>query len=207
MELSASDRDALLQAKLVLEHPGLAARAAELLGHPIERGIESLPETVQRVIAAATRSALKLGLTVAVSTLGDKRPSDSSPMWHRIAGGVTGAAGGFFGIVAMPAELPVSTIIILRSIADIARAEGEDLHAVEARLACLEVLALGGGRTDAYKAAETGYYAARIGLTQSLNKAVEHISRHGIGRKLAPPVAEYSRAWLRASPCKSRKRL
>jgi hypothetical protein len=190
VELSNSDREALLQAKLVLEHPGLAARAAELLGHPIERGIESLPETVQRVIAAATRSALKLGLTVAVSTLGAKRPSDSSPMWHRIAGGVTGAAGGFFGIAAMPAELPVSTIIILRSIADIARTEGEDLHRVEARLACLEVLALGGGHSDAYKAAETGYYAARIGLAQSLNKAVEHIARHGISQKLAPPVAE-----------------
>jgi hypothetical protein len=90
----------------------------------------------------------------------------------------------------MPAELPVSTIIILRSIADIARIEGEDLQQIEARLACLEVLALGGGRADAYKAAETGYYAARIGLAQSLNKAVEHIARHGIGSKLAPPVAE-----------------
>jgi cation transport regulator ChaB len=194
VELSAADREALLRAKLVLEYPGLAARAAELLGHPIERGIESLPRSVQHVLAVATRSALKIGLNVAMSTLNTapKRSGDTASVyWHRVAGGVTGAAGGFFGIAAMPAELPLSTIIILRSIADIARSEGENLHDVEARLACLEVLALGGGRPDAYKAAETGYYAARIGMAQSLHKAVEHLAHHGFSRRLAPPVAEW----------------
>jgi hypothetical protein len=108
-----------------------------------------------------------------------------------VIGGVTGAAGGFFGLIAMPAELPISTIVILRSIADIALSEGEDLRAVEARLACLEVLALGGGRPDAQRAAETGYYAARIGLAQSFQKAVEHVARHGVSRQLAPPVADW----------------
>lgn len=193
MELSVADQEALLRAKLVLEHPGLAARAAELLGHPIERGIESLPASVQRAIATATRSALKLGLHVAVSTL-DTAPSTSgrasSKLWHQFAGGITGAAGGFFGIAAMPAELPLSTLIILRSIADIARSEGENLHDVEARLACLEVLALGGGRPEAYKATETGYYAARIGMAQSIQKALEHIARHGVSKRLAPPVVD-----------------
>jgi hypothetical protein len=58
-------------------------------------------------------------------------------------------------------------------------------------LACLEVLALGGGRIDAYGAAETGYYAARIGLAQSFQKAVEHISRHGLSKQLAPPVVDW----------------
>ena len=38
----------------------------------------------------------------------------------------SGAAGGAFGLASLPVELPVSTTIMLRSIADIARAEGED---------------------------------------------------------------------------------
>ena len=192
MELTSADREALLRAKLVLEHPGLAARAAELIGYPIERGIENLPPSVQRAIARATRTALTLGLRIAVSTLDKKKPGlTASPLFHKVAGSVTGAAGGFPGLAALPAELPLSTIIILRSIADIARSEGEDLHEVEARLACLEVLALGGGREESYRSAETGYYAARLGLAQSFKKAVAHVGQHGLGKKLAPPVAEW----------------
>jgi EcsC protein family len=56
----------------------------------------------------------------------------------------SGAAGGAFGLPTLPIELPVSTIIMLRSIADIARNEGEDLSDPETALSCLEVFALGG---------------------------------------------------------------
>jgi EcsC protein family len=191
LELTTADRESLLRAKLVLEHPGIAAKAAEFLGYPIERAIEALPPTFQRGIASATQTALKVGLRVALSTL-DHRPGiAATPFWHKVAGSLTGAAGGFFGFAALPAELPLSTVIILRSIADIARSKGEDLRDVEARLACLEVLALGGGRSDAYGAAETGYYAARVGLAQSFQKAVEHITRHGMSKQLAPPVTDW----------------
>lgn len=195
MELSLADREALLQAKLVLEHPGFLARAAELLGHPIERGLVSLPPTVQSVIAKATQSTLKLGLSLAVASL--DRPAARAPrprsalMWHRFAGGLCGAAGGFFGLAALPAELPISTLIILRAIADVARSEGEDLSVLEARMACLEVLALSGGQPESARSAETGYYAARIGLAQSFKKAVEHVGRQGLGKQVAPPVAEW----------------
>jgi hypothetical protein len=191
VELTTADREALLRAKLVLEYPGIAARVAELIGYPIERGIENLPPSVQRTIARATRTALTLGLRIAVSTL-DKRPgATASPLFHKLAGSMAGAAGGFLGLLALPAELPLSTVIILRSIADIARSEGEDLHEVESRLACLEVLALGGGREESYRSAETGYYAARLGLAQSFKKAVAHVGQHGLGKKLAPPVADW----------------
>jgi hypothetical protein len=195
LELSLADREALLQAKLILEHPGFLARAAELLGHPIERGLVNLPPTVQSVIAKATQTTLKLGLSLAVASL--DRPRVRAPMqrsalmWHRVAGGVCGAAGGFFGLAALPAELPISTLIILRAIADVARSEGEDLSALEARMACIEVLALSGGQPESARSAETGYYAARIGLAQSFKKAVEHVGHQGLGKQVAPPVAEW----------------
>ena len=195
MELSLADREALLQAKLVLEHPGLIARAAELLGHPIERGIANLPPSVQGALMKATEKTLRMGLQLAVASLDapDPRPAKrrSALLWHRVAGGMAGAAGGFFGLLALPAELPISTLIILRAIADVARAEGENLSLLEARMACLEVLALSGGQPASARSAETGYYAARIGLAQSFKKAVEHVGRHGLSKQVAPPVAEW----------------
>lgn len=191
MELPLADREALLRAKLILEHPGFLARAAELIGHPIERGIENLPRSVRQAIAKATQLTLRLGLTVAVASLDPAKARGSALLWHRVAGGVTGAAGGFFGVFALPAELPISTLIILRAIADVARSEGENLSELEPRMACLQVLALSGGQPVSPRSAETGYYAARIGLAQSFKKAVDHVGRQGLGKQVAPPVADW----------------
>ena len=58
--------------------------------------------------------------------------------------GTSGGIGGVFGLAALPIELPVSTAIMLRSIADIARSEGHDISQVKTKLECLEVFALGG---------------------------------------------------------------
>ncbi len=57
-------------------------------------------------------------------------------------------------------ELPLTTTLMLRSIADIARAQGERLDDPATTLACLEVLAHGGcsARDDG---SESGYFAVR----------------------------------------------
>jgi hypothetical protein len=189
MDLTAADRESLLQAKLVLEHPGFAARIAEVLGRPIEVSLNSLPDRVRRAIGAATHAALHFALEGALRTLSDGPARGDAIRFHRLAGGIAGAAGGFFGLLALPAELPLSTLIILRAIASIARNEGEDMRRMESRLACLEVLGLGGHSPDS--SAETGYYAARIGLAQSVTRAAEHIAKHGLASRAAPPVAEF----------------
>jgi hypothetical protein len=97
-----------------------------------------------------------------------------------------------FGAPALVAELPITTIIILRSIADIARSKGEDLSDPAARLACLEVFALGsGGADDAAGAfdplrgdaeAEAGfirasYFVARAAMAQQVTAAAEILTR------------------------------
>jgi hypothetical protein len=53
---------------------------------------------------------------------------------------------------------------MLRSIADIARHHGEDLSQLDARLACVEVFALGAG--GAQKRMDVGYYASRALLSK-----------------------------------------
>jgi hypothetical protein len=60
---------------------------------------------------------------------------------------LSGALGGFWGLPGLLVELPVSTILMLRAIAAVARKEGEDLETAEARWACLEVFTLGGGKS------------------------------------------------------------
>jgi hypothetical protein len=50
-----------------------------------------------------------------------RRPHAASQLLHKALATASGAAGGAFGLAALPFELPVSTIIMLRSIADIAR--------------------------------------------------------------------------------------
>ncbi len=84
----------------------------------------------------------------------------------------------------------MSTVIMLRSIADIARSEGEQLELIEAKFACLEVFALG-GRAKADKAAETGYFAVRAALAREVSEAIKYVARQGPVRSGAPAVVRF----------------
>jgi hypothetical protein len=84
--------------------------------------------------------------------------------------------------------LPVSTTIMLRSIAQIARAEGEDLSAPEAALACIEVFALGGNRPGE-AALESEYFAVRGALAMSFSESARFILQHGLANETAPVLA------------------
>lgn len=186
---AGEDQAALEAAYLALEHPSFAARVTELLGAPIEYGLKKLPVGWQSKVHTASRSALEQALEVALKTM-DGPPSRHPGLarrLHKLAVALTGSAGGALGLVTLAIELPVTTSIMLRAIADIARAEGEDLRAPEARLACIEVFALGGARRDD-DAAETGYFAVRIALAQQLSKAAEHILHKGVVEQGAPAV-------------------
>jgi hypothetical protein len=105
---------------------------------------------------------------------------------------MSGVVGGMFGAPALAAELPVTTVIIMRSIADIARSKGEDLSDPMVRLACLEVFALGsGGKRAPNDTAEamregaraeegyvrTTYFVARAAMAQQVTAAAEVLSK------------------------------
>ena len=89
---------------------------------------------------------------VALRTM-QNEPKAASSYLHKALAATSGAVGGSFGLAALPIELPISAVIMLRSIGDIARAEGEDLRDPETELSCLQVFALGGleGEADAAK--------------------------------------------------------
>jgi hypothetical protein len=175
--MKEEDVIALRSAVATLEHPGLAARVGEIAGKPIELLGRALPEAASKAVAAATTKALNAALAVALRTM-QNEPKAASSLLHKALVATSGAVGGSFGLAAMPIELPISTIIMLRSIGDVARSEGEDLTSPETALACLQVFALGGlkGKADA---AESGYFAVRGLLAKSVAEAARFIAERG----------------------------
>ncbi|MCG6922204.1 MAG: EcsC family protein [Acidobacteria bacterium] len=182
--LSPAELEELARARALLEGGGLVVRVADALGRPLEAGLERLPARAREAVRGATQTALERGLRVALGTMAEEPSRASSERLHKAAAATTGAVGGFFGLGGLTLELPVTTVVMLRSIADIARSENQDLARPETRLACLEVFALGGGGGD--NAAETGYYAVRAALSQALAEAARHIAQHGLSREGAP---------------------
>jgi hypothetical protein len=178
----------LQRAKALLENPGVAAKLASALGSPIERGLALLPDRWSETVHRSTEAALMKALDVAVKSLSGERNRAAREGWHRAAAAASGAVGGAFGLAALAVELPVSTTIMLRSIAEIARSEGEDLQSMETRLACLSVFALGGNRTTLDDAAESGYFAARAALASALSEASRFLAQKGFTLSGAPAV-------------------
>ncbi|HSR52264.1 MAG TPA: EcsC family protein [Acidobacteriota bacterium] len=191
MTLSPEDLQELRTAKELLEDVGIAARLTSALGSPIERGFSMLPEKWSHKVHKAVEISLNRALQMAVLSLNPrKRPPRSKDFFHKVAAMGTGGVGGAFGLAGLPVELPVSTTIMLRSIADIARSEGEDLSDLEARLSCLQVFALGSHR-KADDAAETGYYAVRAAMATALSEAAAYIARQGLTRQGAPALVRF----------------
>lgn len=188
--LSPEDLAELKYARELLENPGLAAKLTNLIGTPIERGFELLPEKWASTLQEAVNVSLRKALRVAVATINPNRRRRPWERLHKAAVIGTGGVGGAFGMTALPVELPISTAIMLRSIADIARSEGENLREPEARLACLEVFALG-GKSEEDDAVETGYYTVRAALATTLADAARHIARHGLTREGAPALVRF----------------
>lgn len=187
--ISGEHLEQLSRAKSLLERPSLAARLTDALGAPIEKGFKLLPERWSDTIQQVIHNSLNQALEVAIRSLEMNPGRQAGKRFHKIAIVATGAAGGAFGLGGLVVELPVSTILILRAIADIARSEGERIRSPEAQLACLEVFALGGAARSA-DAAETGYFAVRSALAKMISEAAG-VMEIGLTGKGAPALVRF----------------
>lgn len=143
-----------------LEHPSFAARLSNVVGVPIEQGLQLLPKSWYRHLEEVAELTVRKMLGLTISGMAHIRPGSANDPWHKLLAMGTGAVGGFLGPLSLLAELPLTTALMLRSIADIAHSQGEDLQTEDARLACVQVFALG-GRTREDDASDTGYYGLR----------------------------------------------
>src|SRR3974377_1483028 len=182
--LTQTEIDELRSAVKWLEVPSFAARLTSMLGRPIDLIGKAFPPRASQAIRKAKAKSLQISTKIALSTIRN-RGQESSVMLHKALAVASGAAGGAFGLSSLPFEGPVSTIIMLRSILDIARSEGENLADPEAALACIEVFGLG-GRTERAKTAESGYFAIRGLLATSVTEAARFITERGLVDEGAP---------------------
>ena len=203
MDFSDADREALAAAVRRLEAPRFVGRMAALAGRPAELMARALPAATSGIVAKAAESALTRALGVALFSLRGQK-FVGGRVAHSALASASGAVGGAFGLAALPIELPVSTAIMLRTIASIAREEGEDLADPGTRLACLEVFALGHTGAAAAEGAEAGYFALRAllarGLALAADTAMHRATAHGgsalahrvlAHRAVAPIVARF----------------
>ena len=186
MRISTEDVEQLRTAKTLLENPGITAKLTNLLGSPIEKGFDLLPNNWRDKVGKATREALMAALKGALLTMGPST-QEAYPRWHKVAVTLSGGAGGIFGLPALIIELPISTAIMLRSIADIGRSHGEMLSTVQSQIACLEVFALGGpSKHD--DSSESGYFAVRGALARAVTEASEYLAEKTILEEGAPAL-------------------
>jgi hypothetical protein len=185
--MGKKDRNDLRTAVRLLENPGLSIRLINLLGYPIEGFIKVLPRWIGKAVGNTAAKAVGTAFYAALSTMDKKGRGRPFRLTHRAMVLVSGTVGGFFGLPGLIVELPVSTTLMLRSIADIARSEGEDLSSVDTHLACITVFALG-GRSLGDNAADAAYYAVRAALTRTLSEAAEFIAQRGMVEEGTPMV-------------------
>jgi hypothetical protein len=172
-------RTALQRAIVLLEYPNFAARLAEYAGQPIDSILRRMPKAANAGLNRALEAAILKSLNLAIKSIEPASRRLPSVQRASLLAGITGGVSGFFGSAVLAIELPLTTTLMLRAIADLARHNGEDLSTLEARLACVEVFAL--GRDSGRKRMDVGYYATRA----LLNRLTQNVSALLIERGVA----------------------
>lgn len=172
MQLSYEHLEQLRRAYAQLEDPGWLPKATSRLGQVVSSPLERLPASVQSALNTATQRSIRGALDLALRTVNLDEVAPARKGLDKTLTGLTGAAGGALGISGLAAELPVTTTLMLRAIATIAREHGEDLNQLETRLACIQVFAFGApGEED--DNAESGYFTIRASLAQGVSEALK----------------------------------
>jgi hypothetical protein len=185
--LTREETEDLRRAIACLEGSSFAQRLTDTVGRPIGALSRNAPASARRVVARASEAALGAALKLALRTVNRNRAANPARRAHTLAAAASGAVGGALGLAALPVELSLSTAILMRSIAEIARDEGEDFSAPGAALACVEVFALG-GKEEEETAFESGYFAIRAALAKSVSDSARFVAAQGLGAQSAPAV-------------------
>jgi len=190
--MTPEDRATLSAAYRQLENPSLAIRLSSAVGMPVEAVTRELgkraPAAVVEAVSKSSQKALEIVVQTSMRSVRDAEQAKARPRLHTAAAMTTGAVAGFFGIETLIVELPVTTGIMFRSIADIARAEGESPQDPETLINCMQVFALGSRASDSDDAAETSYYGVRVALSKAVTDAMQYVAAHGMGSASAPAL-------------------
>ncbi len=169
-----------------LEQPTWSMRLAQALGVPLQKVTDAVvPEKVARlgtdVLVKATEWAVATVQGTGLVQLELDEAMDKSSwtgFWHKLATVCTGAAGGTLGIGGLAVELPVTTLVMMRSILSIAQDFGEDLSDPVVRLECVSVFGYGGRESNA-TTMDSSYLTSRIAMTRLIHDASKFVAASG----------------------------
>jgi hypothetical protein len=188
--LPPPQHEALKRAVTNLEKYDFAAKLADYAGQPIAHALRLMPKFASDRINKVVEAAILNSLNLAIGSLDAESTRPPARHTASFLAGVSGGVSGFFGLAALPIELPVTTTLMLRAIADIARHHGEDLSTLEGRLACVEVFALGApGTLNAGRRTDVGYYASRALMSRLAADATAIFLERGVANLSAPVVS------------------
>jgi hypothetical protein len=181
--MSSTDLMELRKAKYLLEHVSFANKIINTFGRPVEWTISHLPKKYHTAILNISHKSIARAMDYACWTL-----PNQGVCWKRLhmtGAMAAGAVGGYFGIASLSVELPISTVLMLRSIAEIARTNGESLYSPETRLACIQVLALG-GKSPEDDAMDAAYLTLRAALANEMRLAAAWLTTDVTRQKAQP---------------------
>jgi len=179
----------LREAAAYLEQPSFLMKVANAVGVPVEALLRHLPFGGSRLVGGAVDRALRGALSVAVRTL-PRAPGSVLPvvetdraargqrLRHGLATATTGALGGLVGLPGLAVELPVTTGLMLRSIAATASWHGEDLDDASVRLECLTVFSHG-RPARGEDALDSSYLSTRAALAQTVSQSARFVAQAG----------------------------
>jgi hypothetical protein len=159
------------------------------LGNAVHRGLTKIPQDWQDEITKTIRESLDFAQRVSTTRMQDFPGLRSSENFYTAMALATGVAGGAFGLPAILAELPITTGLILRSIADVGRSHGERLDDPEFAATCIEVFAFGGPLEEADDS-DIAFIAARIGAIEVTDFIAKVAVRYASA--IAPKIAAMS---------------
>ncbi len=172
-----SDLADLSRAVRLLEGNNLVVRLTAAFGRTIEHlaapGMRMLPQSARAAIHSALEQAFSTAFDAAAKTV-HRRTGVGwldrilGARWANMATAmISGAGGGLAGLPGVLVELPFTTTVLMRAIAQVAAEEGEDVRTLETKLECLQVFALS-GPVSSDDETDLGYYAVRLGFARAL---------------------------------------
>ncbi|MBU2948138.1 EcsC family protein [Zobellia uliginosa] len=168
--LSPEDLLTLRSAKQKMEQIGWAMQGLNKMGNIIDSRIQLLPQKQRNWLQQITYKVLHTVVKTNLISMNKKAKTTSMNNLYKALVTSSGAIGGALGASAFAVDLTLATKLMMRSIMDIARSEGEDLNSLDSQLACLQVFALG-GKSKHDDNLDTGYYATKLAISSTVKGA------------------------------------
>ncbi|EEF24776.1 conserved hypothetical protein [Ricinus communis] len=192
---NSQDLQDLNTAVRLLTDTPVTIKISNMVGSTIEAGLKALPQKARDVVQEATQKGLQKAVELAGKTL-EARAQAASSRTHMFAAATTGAIGGFFGFAGLAVEIPATTVLMMRSILDIARSEGHDITDPQVQLECLSVFSHGSQSSDADDQTDASYYASRAALAEVMTEAAKSLSKIAADRTAKSLSANTAGKWV-----------